>query len=63
MLSKSRYEVRLFPIEDQKDGFTMGLFDTFVQAFVVGGGHFKDRRVALTQARLYNQAYERATAP
>jgi hypothetical protein len=56
----SRYEVRILPLEKQSGGFTLGLFDTFTQEFVVGGGHFKDRRVALTQARLYNQAYERA---
>lgn len=55
----ARYEVRALPLDQQKDGFTLGLFDTFTQEFVVGGGHFKSRAVALTQARLYNHAYIR----
>jgi hypothetical protein len=58
-MTPARYEVRDLAPEDRRDGFTFGLWDTFTQSFVVGGGYFKQRKVAETQARLYNAAYER----
>jgi hypothetical protein len=59
-MTPARYEVRDLPPADRRDGFKFGLWDTFTQEFVVGGGHFKLIKVAERQAYLYNDAYERA---